>query len=276
MLRKLLKYEFKASGRILLPIYGALVLLGAVSGIFTGINPELTWDNRFLSLLQVLLIVIYSALFAASAIFAVIISIIRFKKNLLGSEGYLMHTLPVTASSNIAAKLIVSMCYQILSVVTAFVSIFMFILSTWIVCGGIQNFTTSDINDILIAWDQIKSMLTAQMATNFAFYALETVILSLAAIAGFDLMIYAAMSIGYSFNSNKTAKSVLTYIGFYVATQIINLFLIRIFYPVASNIPSGYAAPHAFFLGLTVLYLVYAIVYFFITNYFLKNKLNLQ
>ena len=114
------------------------------------------------------------------------------------------------------------------------------------------------------------------MAINFAFYVLETIILSIAVLAGFNLMIYAAMAIGYSFNSNKTAKSVLTYIGFYFASQIINMFLIKIFNPIASNIPSGFAVPHAFLIGTLALYIIYAAVYFFITNYFLKNKLNLQ
>ena len=40
MLGKLMKYEFKATGRIFLPMFGALIVVAAVNRLFMGPEPQ--------------------------------------------------------------------------------------------------------------------------------------------------------------------------------------------------------------------------------------------
>ena len=91
MLGKLIKYEFKATGRLLLPVYGALLLMGGV------VNLGLTLQGKLpvLKFAQGVLIFAYVALMVAAFALSFFVVISRFYKNLICDEGYLMFTLPV-------------------------------------------------------------------------------------------------------------------------------------------------------------------------------------
>ena len=109
MLKQLLKYEFKATGRVYGGLYLAILAVAALMGSFCRAEsmPE--------ELIAVMLM-IYLALAVAIVVVTLLTTIQRFTRNLLGREGYLMHTLPVTSGQLILSKLISSV--------------------TWILCGG--------------------------------------------------------------------------------------------------------------------------------------------
>ena len=80
MLRKLIKYEFKATGRILLPLYGALIITAIINRLFIGFNS----GSRALGKLHIqLLMLLYVALIVGIGIMTFIIIIQRFNNNLL-------------------------------------------------------------------------------------------------------------------------------------------------------------------------------------------------
>lgn len=84
MLRKLIKYEFRATARVMLPLYLVTIVLALLT--------------RGASLWLEL----------ATFIVAVVLAVFRFRKNLLTDEGYVMFTLPVSPHSLVCSKLIVS------------------------------------------------------------------------------------------------------------------------------------------------------------------------
>ena len=101
MLIKLLKYEFRAAFRELIPLYIALLGIAVLlrpfylynlSGSLTGITA-----------------LVYAALIVAVMVMSCLTIIQRFSKTMLGAEGYLMHTLPVSATVHIFSKLITAM-----------------------------------------------------------------------------------------------------------------------------------------------------------------------
>ena len=105
MLGKLFKYEMKATSRIFLPVYIAVVLFAALGRLVTGIDlfsNELSWLSGIFMGTYVLVIV-------ATAVLTYIVVIQRFYKNLLTDEGYLMFTLPVKPSRLILSKLFSAM-----------------------------------------------------------------------------------------------------------------------------------------------------------------------
>jgi type IV secretory pathway VirB3-like protein len=87
MLGKLLKYEFKATSRIFLPMFGALLIVAAFSRLFM----SLSFDVPSVIGVTVSVIMIIGII-----VMTFLLTIQRFNKNLLGSEGYLMFTLPVS------------------------------------------------------------------------------------------------------------------------------------------------------------------------------------
>ncbi|MDR0839448.1 MAG: hypothetical protein LBN99_07390 [Oscillospiraceae bacterium] len=114
MLGKLLKYEFRSTGRVFLPFYGALVVVAIVTRILNSVKPS---GRVGLIAPQLIGIVVTALMLGAVCVIAIILTIQRFNRNLLGDEGYLMFTLPVGTDSLIWSKLIVSVVWFLLSAV---------------------------------------------------------------------------------------------------------------------------------------------------------------
>ena len=114
MLRKLLKHEFRATGRIMLPMY--LVLLATAVG--SNLSGRWMIDSRFsaVSILGVLIVTAFGFAIFGVLLMSFVLMIQRFYKNLLQDEGYLMFTLPVSVHQHIWSKLIVSAVWFITTV----------------------------------------------------------------------------------------------------------------------------------------------------------------
>lgn len=270
MLRKLVKYELWASGRLLLPIYGAVIIMGLISSVFLKFSPDLSYDSRFLIIAAALSMVLFFVLIAAAIIASYIFAIYRYKKNLLGSEGYLMNTLPVSVWQNISAKLIPAVIYQLLSIIAVFIAAFLLFTIG-------SNTTVSELFGTVSSF--FEELI---MASNIHLWLLlaEITILLLISFAVSNLMFYAAMSVGHSFTNHKVLSSVGVYVAFYIASQFISTFLLIAAGILSDSFLRGAnftdAMPHMIMGGVILLEAAYGAVYFFISGYFMKNKLNLQ
>ena len=139
---KLLKYEWKACARTCLPLYGVLILMSLISRILYIIPKNASLDFMLPAIGSMLYMGVMMAAFVVTAV----ILIQRFYKNLLGSEGYLMFTLPVTVSQHLLSKTIIAVVMIGLSGLSALISIFIFadrmILSmdeVWQAFTGLSN-----------------------------------------------------------------------------------------------------------------------------------------
>ena len=270
MLGKLIKYELRASGRLLLPIYGAVVIMGLISSIFIKLRPDFSFGNRFLTVAAVLSMILFFVLIVAAIIASYIFAIYRYKKNLLDSEGYLMNTLPVSVRQNISAKLIPAVLYQLLSILVAFIAGLLFFIIG-------SNATATD---LFGAVRQFFDELIRASNVHLWLILAEFAVLVLISFAASNLMVYAALSVGHSFTNHKVLNSVGVYVIFYIASQFVNTFLLiasdSLLDSFFSNINLTDALPHMLMCGFILLELAYGAVYFFISGYFMKNKLNLQ
>ena len=117
MLKKLLKHEFRATARTYGGLYLALlavsVLFGASIRGWNGTNSDAY------STAVGLLSLAYTAVLIGTAVVTVMTIVQRFYGNLLGREGYLMHTLPVTEAQLVGAKLISGTVWSVCSIFTA-------------------------------------------------------------------------------------------------------------------------------------------------------------
>ncbi|MFR7768693.1 MAG: hypothetical protein ACLU0Z_08965 [Oscillospiraceae bacterium] len=109
MLGKLLKQDFRATARIILPVYAAVPVLGLFTGLITRLCEN---QNGFLiRAIGALVSFVFSLSLIAAVVTTIVLMILRFYRNLMTDEGYLMFTLPVSTTELICSKLIVSVVW---------------------------------------------------------------------------------------------------------------------------------------------------------------------
>ena len=106
MLTKLIRHEFRATSRIMWPIFaGMLALTLAMRASQNVLQNESPW---LLNLLAVLVTIGFVFGIMALCFAPLVLSAVRFRDHLLKDEGYLTLTLPVNMHQLLASKLIVS------------------------------------------------------------------------------------------------------------------------------------------------------------------------
>lgn len=286
MLKQLLKYEFKATKSLYFGLYLALALLSVVLGVsFRQENARV--DNTNFGRLEVILMVLYLSVIFAIAVLCFVSTVQRFYKNLLGREGYLMHTLPVTETQLILSKLITSMVWVLCSGLVGIVCI------TVMVAVGVFDPETFGMVD-WESWKQLWGMLYGELGARFWLVTFWTILINLARLADLILCVYAACMIAHPFRKHVV---ILAFIGLNIVenqidkllgTNHVNLFM-DITYRVADVNVTGVSygvTPMRWLtaaLGTDVGYLfcfavtaAIAAVYFCLTRWLMKNKLNLE
>mgnify|MGYP004476587233 FL=1 len=276
MLKKLFKYDFLSMGKILLPMYGAMLIVGVVSAIslrpaFYGISGE------NIGVFAMVALVLYFALFGAVCIMSIYLSVRRFKNNLLGAEGYLSNVLPVSPGKHIMSKALSATLWQIITAAATFISHIIVMLIT---------FTVPDFTGFSELFGAVAAMLErlnshgadiCAIVSEIAFCA----VLGIVILFELNLMFYAAMTIGHTVNRRKTAASFGSFVGLYIISQIVNTFLLKVCNAVVPmfGVKAGPMNIYGFLavtVPLLILTAAYSAVYFFVSRYFLSKKLNLE
>ena len=265
MLRKLMKHEFRATGRVMGPLFG-LLLIAALAARFS-VGVLLESDARFLNLLGGLFVTAFAIAIAGVCVMSLVLMINRFRTNLLGDEGYIMFTLPASVHQQIWSKLIVS--------------------AVWFIAAGLAVAAASF---ILVAqqgfWEEIRRgfaeifrHLTAYYAFNGTAFLLELLALIFVGCCVLCLEFYAAMAIGHSFANHKVLYSVLSFLGLQFVMQLLSGgILVGTNYDLLTvSLPSdGVLAMHSVMLTVIASTAVFGAVYYVITTMFLKKRLNLE
>ena len=217
MLGRLIKHEFRATARIMLPVMGALAALALLANLsMRGLADNIT-DVPILRVFLVLIVVFYGIAIVAAAVMAVVLMVTRFYRNLLKDEGYLMFTLPVSVHELIWAKLIVSLVW--------------FTATGLLICLLITltglNLSASNLEMILRELPsraEIRQMLDGLGIRGL----LNTMILQgvlgvLLGSVSTCLHFYAAMSLGHMFTKNKVLLSVVFYVLISFAFNFVNM-----------------------------------------------------
>ena len=276
MLRKLIKHEFKATAR-LIPLLFLIVLTMSVAVHFALKLYDINDLPVVLELLLALFMLLFGAALGAVFIVCIVVMVMRFKRNLLGDEGYLTMTLPVSLSSLIWAKIIVSVIWLILAVIVDFIAVFIAYLTNSSIVDAFR-----DIWDILMR-------LSGGNAAVFIEGAVELIIVGLFSVVASCLNFYAALSIGHGFARGKMGFSVLFYFVLSTAASITRIVILAalgqsVFSVTASMFLFGAGAGVADAMSewriqmatLGGLSLVQAAVFYFLTWINLKKRLNLE
>ena len=208
MLGKLIKHEFRATGRLMAPLFGALVLLALVVRANDLVFQHVESYSAFLNILNTLLIIAYVLALFGVMVFSTVLMIKRFHQNFLTDEGYLMFTLPTSVHSLLWSKLITAALFFIFTFLAEALSV---AIVVW--RGGLAREMFTGFADFFRRLDSYY------MANGLAF-ALEMLALLFVSLLVTCLLFYAPMSIGYSFANHKGLLSVVFYFVIQAVLQI--------------------------------------------------------
>lgn len=268
MLGKLLKYELKATSRVFVPLYIAILVVSIVNGL--SLNLEIF--N-----IQGLATIILMCLFISLFVITIVVTIQRFNKNLLKDEGYLMFTLPVSSKHLVLSKYLTSLIWTFLSFVVAFLSFtIIFMIPTY------KYFDFSYfINEFNLLF---SNMLNLNILGQF----LKIILLMIISYTIFIFNVYLALSVGQLPIFNRF-RNVSSFIGFLVinllisyAQNIVSLFVNDASVNIEAIDNINYAINSVTSIvskGLNiaiVINIIIILVLFFATTYILDKKLNLE
>ncbi|MBE6933128.1 MAG: hypothetical protein E7464_07105 [Ruminococcaceae bacterium] len=275
MLSKCLKHEFRATYALILPILlGVLVFSG-----ITGLTSTALYSADSPTVLEIIAVfaqLIFNIMVGAASIGVTIVCVLRYWRSFHSDEGYLTMTMPVSTHTHIFSKLIVAEIWLLVTVLVLY-------LASIIANVGLFQEVFSAVEDVEMAGIADEVVDIAEMRQVFLFLLLCLIILVVSPAAGL-LQMYAAISLGHSFNKYKKLLSV---VFIYVFNQVLGilyfipmlLLLVKafeneaIFFADFNTVMSGM---NIFMVVLLVLSILQGVGFYFMTHYFLNKKLNLQ
>ncbi len=269
MVGKLFKYEFASYLRTWLPVQ--IIMLGiAALGRFVQFFEA---DTTVYKIIFGSSVVVYALSIIVSFVLTGILCIVRFYKNLFTGEGYLSFTLPVTPAQHILIKLLATVAVEIGTFIVALTSV-------CIITSG-ELF-----NEILKAIAYLTNMATDILGTHLVLYVIEFIFMLIMASVCGTLLIYGCISIGQTFNKSRVGWAVGVYFIYYMICQIAGTVfatVITLFYDKLplNNIlewieANPNAAIHIFLCSFIVIYLITAVIYYAVSYFIIKRKLNLE
>lgn len=268
MLIKLFKYEIKATARWFLPLYVALLIFAGINRMFGLLRVdrlEPIQNSTIANITAGISMTVYVALMIGILVMTLVVLIQRFYKNLLGDEGYLMFTLPVPSWKHILNKLLSSMMWVVCSGIVALLSIWIIIPHDYSLIKLLRDFS------------MIIAEMESYVGKGIYLLGFETILLGLLSLAFGILMIYAAIALGHLFSKHKLLAS----FGMYIVLSTINQSIMA-FYALFIERYNNFSdiatfADAQIILSLAFIYLaVMTVACFILTQFILKNKLNLE
>lgn len=269
MVKKLFKHEFLALGRTLLPVQALVLVFSALARLVQLAETDTLVYNLLWGSIVFFLVVVN--LINLSMPF--VMGLIRFYKNLFTTEGYLSFTLPVTTTQHLYTKLLTTLGFSISAVISS-------ILSLMIVTSG-EVWT-----EIVISVRYLWSLIPGQTSAHIALYLLEFAVLLVITFAMELLLYYLFLSLGQLSKKNRLLSAFGFYFGYYVITQILGTVGSIVFSIFAESAAleavgkwiaeNAITFVHLLLCGLIVLSALFGWLYFAISNYVLRRKLNLE
>lgn len=230
MLGKLLKHEFRAVGRTMLPVVVVLIVLAGLANISIHYIENVRSD--FVELVLGLFIAAFVFGIIVAVVMALVVMIERFYKNLLKDEGYLMMTLPVNVHALVWSKLIVSFVWFVITALVVYAVIGL----------TVANLASLDIAEMFRDMPSLRELLdslyqsTGITGGRLAGFFAEIFVLIIVSCLCTCLHFYAAMSLGHCFANNKVLLSIVFFVAIsFVFSLLTPLFGMEVDVTVTNN-----------------------------------------
>lgn len=267
MLRKLLKYEFKATARYFLPLIAALLVVAVLNRICLGIGNGGSGGLEFLPTFVAAFL--YVAIIVAIFVLALIITIKRFYSSLLTDEGYLMMTLPASVDSHIWSKTITAGVWVIVSTLMTVLSVV--IISAADGTAVFQFFTEMG---------RIYQASFAEWGMHVWALGVIWVLVFILSLLSALMAIYMCISLGHQISNHQVLGGLGAYILYSLVLQVLGTVATIIagkcgFFGWMSTL-DAVTGVYLVSIGVLLLGIILFAVPYLVTRYLLKYRLNLE
>ena len=275
MLGKLLKHEFKATARTMLPMFGVVVLLSVLANL--GFAQIADSENGALDILFGLFIFAFFLGLFTMGVMAMVVMIQRFYKNVLGDEGYLTLTLPVNVHEIVWSKLIVSFVWFLVTGLIAMAAVFIAVFTLTYTELGEMFQNMPSFGEMMRMFFEETGVTPLQLTGAIAQFAAMIILSSLTGCLHF----YAAMALGHSFSNNKVLLSVVFFIAisfvFSFVSSLLGIFVEGLAMTVTVEAGSSVMTTlQELSLESMIYTLIEGVILYLLTTYCLKHRLNLS
>lgn len=294
MLGKLMKYEWKNTwkagtlmllGMFIVTVIGCIVLqMPGVAEFLdrNDINGAQTWlmISSFVAIL-----ILYVIMLLASTWGMLIFLGIRFYRSMYTDEGYLSHTLPVTANQLFLSKVLVSGAWYLFITIGIGISVLALLLS--MMTGlfnigevGIMTQYNGNIWEFLSdAMYELSRVYEEQMGINLLHYGITLLLTYVAGPFITLVTLFGALTIGQLSSRHKGLMGILVYAGLTILSSIIGS-TVQSAFMFGTNVLSSsngisVSANSAYDINVITSLLIAAIMYG-VSYYILNRKLNLD
>ena len=274
----------KASARTLLPLYVGTMVVALICGIqlalmTTSINGSDVWfsvvGHRNDSLLSMFMYLLFFGLCVAIVVLTIMIVVQRFNKSLIGDEGYLMFTLPVTQVQLLSSKLIAALLWILIgTVVMGLSAIIMMLPAVFMNLSSLLQGWSYFWNELQYLFSQI-SVSGLQFASSF----LSTIFSGLSSIVALILVLYLSIMVAQMEQFSKYRVIIAVVLFFllnwafgFVETGLFNLFGLNFF---GSFDGTTLAAYNWLMWGDVLFRVIECVICFAGTVWLMQKKLNL-
>lgn len=265
MLNKLLRYELKCTCRTFLPMLAAIVLFT----LLTKSMELLCGVFAFMKIPYTIMFPLNLILLIFSVFAAVIFLIQRFYKNMTGSEGYLMFSLPVSVTAHLFSKWLIGVLW----------------ISVTAACAvglGVLLIPSDQYTALRTLGDTVDLALKQTMGLSLDQMISLLVLYLAVSIFAFMTIIYGAISIGQLAQSKRALASIGGYLIFYAMQQALNLILLAVLFLCYGQnlftenptVPQGVMP--VLFGSAMIIELIVGCIAFFIAGRLFSKRLNLE
>lgn len=271
MLRKMLKYDIQAMSKTLIPFFIAILVIS----VFSALSMHLEWLIGIFGGATILF-----GLGIALFVTSLVLIITQFYKNVLGDQGYLTNTLPVSVDTIILSKLFSAIFWLISSGIVAILAFLIILMGSM---DNVGDFFTSVAVVLQSAFDFISTPEYFKDALLIILLLVLLFIFAVLLIANEILHFYCAMSCSqiYPFTKNRIAGSFIAYLLINIPLSILTAVLFSAVGFTGTSFEwiqnlSGYSMMFIAILSVSLVILFLNILLYVPIRYILKNKLNLE
>lgn len=297
MLGKLMKYEWKniwkagtlmLLGMLVVTVIGCVVLRmpgGVVTGLLDNndINATQSW---FVLSSFVATLILYVIMLLASTWGMLIFLGIRFYRSMYTDEGYLSHTLPVTANQLFLSKILVSGVWYLfitigigISVVALIVSLMTGLLNIGELSSVLTQYNGNIWEFMADAFYELGRTYEEEMGINMSHYVITLLLTYVAGPFITMVTLFGALTIGQLSSKHKGFMGIMVYAGVTILSSIIGSTVQSAFMFGANvaNSASGITVStnSAYDINVIISLLIAAIMYG-VSYYIMNRKLNLD
>ena len=270
MLGKLIKYDLKSLGRLIVPLFavlvGSSVALRICIELFGNTNGNEGIASLISSILSVVVALVYAMSLTASIFGVYVIIAMNYHRSLMSDKGYFYLTLPVSHDSHLISKLLSGAIFILISMVVFVISFLPLFIG---------NIALPDILDGLKdVWDLIRQYMLAKNGV------LIICLWALVVLFGTQIMIFFCITVGQLLSGHRILGAFLAFIGHLILSRTIasamSVNQLSAFNSKIFDMASVGEVFSSLLLRMIIYYIIIYVIEYVVTRFVLKNKLNIE